>query len=262
MPSRPFSPRYALPLDEMQALTKELLRERASTVPDQHRFVGIEVDGQSQFSNIGRHIERVVFEASFGNDADQMTAEYGPYERASTFFLSIDRRATMPSGALRAIRHSDHGFKTLNDAEQPPFSIREGAAVRHHAITNLATIWDVGTVAVLPQYRRGEGPVSVQLYRALYLSARGNGIEHMVSIIDDGPLDKLRGYLGIPFVALAGSSSGPYLGSEKSHAVYGSVPTFYRKMRRHRWTVRGLLARKALQRLVNGTEDDSLRLLA
>ncbi len=252
---------YDLSEDEVATLTAELLASLAGAWPDRYRYVGIELPGQSRFSNIARHIERVVFEDCFGNDAAEMTAEYGPYEAASVFFVSIDRTTQLPSGALRVIANSAQGLKTLNDARSAPFHIRLDDVASQHGIGSHDGVWDAGTVAVLPEHRSGEGAVSVQLYRAMYLSALQHGIDHLVSIIDAVPLRKLVEYLGIPFVPLAGSAPGPYLGSVKSQAVYCHIPDFRRSTRRHRWTVRGFFARKPLARLARGSEDNALSLI-
>jgi len=252
------SARYDLSDAEVRALSHQLLEEQASTVPTNYDYLAIEVDSGSKYANLGRYVEGKVFEEAFGNDSEEMTSEYGPYEESSKFFISFDRRTQQPTGVLRVIKNSPSGLKSLNDAANEPFNIDLQKAVDDHHISDLNDVWDVGTIAVLPEYRRGEGPVSVQLYRAMYLSALQNNIEHLVSIIDDKPLKKLTDYLAIPFVPLAGSKPGPYLGSEKSHVVYGHVPEFYHKMSRHMWTVRGMLARSALKRLVKGSEDESV----
>ena len=257
-----FTPSYDLSPEDVGALTVQLLASLDCAWPEKYRYVGVEIAGGSPFSNIARHIERVVFDASFGNDAAQMTAEYGPYEAGSVFFVSIDRSTGTPSGALRIIGNTPRGFKTLNDARSAPFSIQSADVVAQHGIHDADALWDVGTVAVLPEHRSGAGAVSVQLYRAMYLSALQHGIDHLVSIIDEVPLRKLVQYLGIPFVPLAGSAPGPYLGSPMSQAVYCHVPDFQPRTRRHRCTMRGYLARKALARLARGSEDDALSLVS
>lgn len=261
--SEKHTPRYDVSQERVDQLTDELLAENASKIDGQYRYVAIEINNTSRYTDVARHIERTVFEEAFNNDAEVMAEEYGPYEDASRFFISIDRTPpgkdrAIATGALRIIENSQAGLKTLNDAVNEPFAVSLDEVAARHTIDDLDTVWDVGTVAVLPEYRKGEGPVSVQLYRAMYLSALDHGIEHLVSIIDDRPLQKLVGYLGIPFGPLGNSKPGPYLGSEKSHAVYGHVPEFYKKMSRHMWTPRGLMAREALKRLVRGSEDTSL----
>lgn len=249
--------RYDLSPDEELLLTAELLEERASEVSIDHRYIAIEVDGDSKYANVGRNVERSVFEATFGNGAQKMYQEYGPYEMASKFFVSIDRETSRPTGVLRVIGNSRQGFKTLNDVQQEPFSINTEDAIRQHNIKDLDLVWDVATVAVAPEYRSGAGAISVQLYRAMFKSALDNKIEHFVSVVDDKPLQKLKGYLGMPFIPLAHSKPGPYLGSAKSYAVYGSVPEFDKKLQRQTWTLRGILARSAMQRL-KGSDDGSI----
>ena len=255
---------YALPPGQVTILTEELLAARTMNVSSQHRFVTVEVDSGETYANLGRHIEREVFEAAFGNTADAMIKEYAPYEASSSFFLSVDRAKARITGVLRVIKNSPNGFKTLDDLSKEPFNISKQEALSYHSIDNLDEVWDVGTVAVIPDYRSGEGPVSIQLYRAMYLSAVNHSIEHLVSIIDEGPLKKMKELLGIPFVPLAGAEPQPYLGSESSQPVYGYVPEFYEKMSRHEKTFKmraaslvGLVG-DALKRLVHGSADDSI----
>lgn len=256
----PFPVQYTLNPKQLVELTHELIAARTMDISSEHRFVAVEVGGDETYANLGRHIERVVFEAVFGNDAQQMEEEYGPYEAASRFFISIDRVTGQITGVLRVIQNSAQGLKTLNDVQGDPFNVATEDVIEQHAIDDPNKVWDVGTVAVLPEHRKGSKAVSVQLYRAMYLAAREQGIDHLVSIIDDKPFKDMTTFLGIPFVPLAGAVPGPYLGSEKSHPVYGYVPEFYEKMSRHRKTMAGYLARHALDRLVEGSEDGSITL--
>lgn len=256
--------RYDLDLSEMQLLTNQLLDERLPETTD--TVVCYRVDSNSQYANIARTVEREIFEKYFGNDAEVMELEYGPYENQSIFFLSIDQDLKTPAGVLRVIENGPSGLKTLNDLESmaidgvPNTPRIDKEKVRHyHDIESFEDCWDVGTVAVRKPYRSNT-LTSVQLYRALYVSALEEGIDHFISVIDRKPHEKMTKYLGIPFVPLAGSEPFSYLGSAESNAVYGDVTEFYRKMNRKRWTVRGALARSALNPLVKGTIDHSLHL--
>ena len=247
---------YEISEAEIRDLTIHFLNEHPPKSSD--RFVCYRLEGDEPFSDIGRGVERLVFEEAFGNDAAEMQAEYFPYEDQSVFFISFDTAAQAPSGALRVIQNGPAGLKTLNDLEYNIGLTRE-IVEETHGISELDDVWDIGTVAVPPGYRSGEGAVSVQLYRGMYLSALHDKIDHLVSVVDEKPLRKLTGYLGIPFKPLAGTQPFEYLGSESSQAVYGYVPEFYKKMSRKMFTVRGLLARKALKRLVKGSEDSTLQ---
>ncbi|MDB5177806.1 MAG: hypothetical protein JWO61_189 [Candidatus Saccharibacteria bacterium] len=250
--------KYDLGEDDLRMLTSKLLHERPPQ--SEERFICYRLDGDDEFSDIGRSVEREVFEHSFDNDAEEMAAEYGKYEGASTFFVSIDTESKTATGALRVIGSSEEGFKSLNDLEVSHLGLHPQQVFDHYEIENPNTVWDIGTVAVLPEFRSAAGAISVQLYRAMYVTAMKREVEHFVSIIDQKPLQKLTDYLGIPFESLMDSKPFSYLGSDNSQAVYGYVPEFYKKMNRKRRTVRGLLARKALNRLVRGSEDDTLQL--
>lgn len=264
-------PTYDLSAERIHELTYQLLQQNAEMLPsaDKRRYVAIEVRGGSSYGNIGRHVERTIFEASFGNDAQEMAMEYGPYEQASTFFVSIDQLTKRATGVLRVITNSsDHGLKSWKDAKNH-FGLDQEKASVLQGLEDPDKIWDVGTIGVLPEYRLKSGSVSILLERAMYLSAREHDIQALISIIDDGPLVKMRSNwrgVGIPFKSLPGTNSQPYLGSKKSHAVYGFVPNFYEKMSCHRESLRGrMIARyvlgDALDRLVEGTADDAIILI-
>lgn len=250
--------KYDLDDDGIKLLTSKLLLERPPQ--SEERFICYMVNGDDEFSDIGRNVEREVFHHSFGNDAEEMAAEYGRYEKVSTFFVSIDTVNKVPTGALRVIGNSEQGFKSLNDLDVSSLQLQPQQVFDHYRIDDQDTVWDIGTVAVLPEFRSAAGSISVQLYRAMYVTAMQRGIEHFVSIIDQKPLQKLTDYLGIPFESLMDSQPFSYLGSEASQAVYGYVPDFYKKMNRKRWTAKGFLARTALNRLVRGSEDHTLQL--
>jgi len=254
-----FIPNYELSSEEINRLTSELLAERANGISEDHRFVTIEVEeGCGKYSNLGRHVERAVFEESFGNDASQMIKEYGPYELSSIFFIAIDRDAKLPTGALRAIHNSSAGLKTLNDMQHDPFNVNFDDAMQYHNITNLDEAWDIGTVAVLPEYRASRSMPSVQLYRTMYLAALKGGIDHLVSVVDDKLLKTLTERLSIPFVPISGSKPVPYLGSDKSSAVYAYVPEFYDKMNAHLDTIKSRIGKAILDKLLNGRDDSTI----
>lgn len=260
--------RYDLSDEEMGMLTGQLLQERTPQSSDQ--IICYRLEKYSIFKNVARTLEREVFEQYFGNTTEQMEAEYGQYEDQSIFFLSVDQQTQTPVGVLRVIEAGDAGLKTLNDlesvvGEEHPESpdLPTERVLRGHGIQDIADCWDVGTVAVRKEYRADRAQAqeaSVQLYRALYVSALESDIEHFVSVIDSRPYKKMVEYLGIPFVPMLDSKPFPYLGSESSYAVYGDVTEFYKKMNRKRFTVKGLMARSALRPLVTGSADSSIQL--
>ncbi|HEX6416378.1 MAG TPA: hypothetical protein VFZ62_02525 [Candidatus Saccharimonadales bacterium] len=248
---------YGITREQAAKLARDLLEERPPEGGD--RFVCYKIDGNDRFADIGRQVECEVFNEAFGNDPEEMREEYGPYEDQSTFFISIDRETGVPTGVLRIIRNGEGGFKSLNDLEGilPDFSQEE--ASRFHGIDNPDECWDIGTVAVPPEFRAKQGGVSLQLYRGMYVASQQEGIKHFVSVIDERPFEKMTKFLGFPFEVIHGGRPFSYLGSEKSLPVYGDAPEFEKAVRRKERTFRGFLARKALAQLGRGTKDGSLQ---
>lgn len=252
--------RYDLPSEDITALTEKLITSKLSATDD--RVVCYRVSGRSHFSDIGRAVECRVFHDAFpGNDAAFMTREYGPYEDASFFFLSVDKEKKMPVGALRIIRDSPAGFKTLNDLTQPesPVQLTSAEIRRAHQIDTFENVWDIGTFAIEPEYRRSGASVSLQLYRGMYATALEEGIDHLIAIFDKLPLLAASEYLAIPIVPLCGTDYFSYLGSAESRAIYGHIPSFEPAVsRRLRETKDDPVAVRALRRLRDGTDDHLL----
>ena len=260
--SRSAAVRYELHDNQAADLAEQLLTLRPPTSGD--RFVCYPIGGSSAFAALGRRIELEVFEAAFGNDRAVMEREYGPYEDASRFFVVMDQVARRPAGVLRVIENSGSGLKTLVDIADEPLRISRQAFEDFHGVTELDACWDVGTVAVLPEYRRSASTtreVSLMLYRALYVHAMREGIEHFVAVIDEHAHRGLRA-LGVPFVPIHGSGPFAYLDSASSTALYGHVTEFrprmearYRRLRRRRPLLWCLLAGPT-RRLMRGTGID------
>ena len=248
---------YGISREQAARLGAELLSERPPEGGD--RYVCYKIDGTDRFTDIGRQVECEVFNEAFGNDPEQMKEEYGPYEEQSTFFVSMDRETGVPTGVLRVIRNGEGGFKSLNDLEGviPGFSKDE--AIAAHGIDNLDECWDIGTVAVPKEYRARVGGVSLQLYRGMFVTSQKEGIKHYVSVIDEKPFEKMKKFLGFPFELIHGGEPFSYLGSERSLPLYGDATRFEKAVQRKEWTIRGLLARKALRMLSRGTRDDALQ---
>lgn len=168
-----------------------------------------------------RGIESAVFREFFGNDPETMQAAYEPYEAASTWLLVVDRHRQRVAGTIRVIKHSSAGLKTLVDVSRPPLSIPTFRVLEQHGV-DLAKTWDVGTLAVLPEYR-GDHLVASELYGQLYSAARRARVKHLVTVLDDHAYQQLVTVLGVPWEPMCGSEPGPYLGSVKSHAVVGHL---------------------------------------
>jgi len=231
MPFQSLGNAYTVSRAQVQELTAQLLQERPPTRDT--NFICYELDNASDYTPIGRFVEARVFEAAFGNTPEDMQREYGPYELASRFFVTIDRGNRLPVGATRAIEGTQATLKTFHDLPEWLPNTDMERVYDLHDIQPDTLLWDVGTLAVLPEYRDGSGKgsaASIQLFRALYISALRHSITDMVSIIDKKAHKKLTRFLGVPFVPLGNTKPFSYLGSESSRAVYGYVNGFYDKM--------------------------------
>ena len=218
---RPATPRYELRGNVAADLSEQLLRLHPPT--SSHRFVCYSLSGTGRFADLGRTVELDVFGEVFGSDRAEMDREYGPYEDASRFFVVMDQQRRRPAGVLRVIGNSAAGLKTLHDIAEEPLHLSPAQVQEQHGVADLDRCWDVGTLAVLPEYRRiGGRTVSLLLYRALYLHAGRHGIDHVVTIMDRHAHRVLLA-LGVPFVPICRSEPFDYLGTPCT-PLYGHVP--------------------------------------
>jgi hypothetical protein len=199
------------------------------------RFGCYLIADSSPYSDIARGVECGVFQRFFGNDPEVMVAEYGEYEAQSSFFFVVDREREQAAGALRVIANSIHGLKTLNDIAREPLSLPLDRVIVDHGIYDLDKCWDVGTLAVLDDYRgKTTGYlVSTILYGLLREEILRIGLEHLVAVLDCHAYRQLVEALGVPFVPISGSGPFPYLGSARSIAAYAPVPRILPSMEAH-----------------------------
>ncbi|MDT5013348.1 MAG: hypothetical protein QOH57_4965 [Mycobacterium sp.] len=217
---------YNLSDPQRDELTREFLSTRTYSTRD--RFVCFEIEGAERFSNIARQVEREVFQKSFGNDAVMLAGEYEPYEASSLFFLAIDTEKKVPAGAMRMIRNSSAGLKTLvdlADGARTPIPVRTDDVRRHHGINELDRCWDGASAAVPRRYRRSLAAIHRQTLSAWYAAAVRENVEHFVSILDAPVYMIVRRIFGLPVVPLAGTAPFTYMGGLNHQAVYAHLPT-------------------------------------
>lgn len=222
---------YELSDEEVTRLTEELLREREPVTDD--RLVCYEVSGRDAVANLGRQVERIVFDRYFHNDAARMHQEYGPYENNSTFFITIDRVEKKPVAAVRVAEADSRGeesFKSINDVvDLPTYEHDQAEIFAYYGIDDPSKCWDILTAAVLRGY--GGGEVSAQTYRAMWVASQRKNIKHFFSIIDEKP-HELMELVGFPFKKLYDADWMSYIDSDKSLPVYGDAPTFEASVQR------------------------------
>lgn len=122
------------------------------------RYVSVVARDGEPLAAVARAVEREVFESAFGNDADVMAAEYGPYEHRSLFFVVLDTRLRRPAGVARVIQGDGaRRLKTLDDAPAH-IGVDADAIVAAHRLDDRGVCWDFATAAVRPEYRAAARP--------------------------------------------------------------------------------------------------------
>lgn len=177
---------------------------------------------------LARDVERVVFDESFGNSPEQLDLEYGKYEASSVFLCVVDHDRRLPVGMARTIVPSDAGLKSLDDLEREwgedvdDVLTRSGLPLQHEHM------WDVATIATLPEYRSGEtyGVIGMALYQTLATAGLWLGFRWLVAVIDVPVLRVIQWRLGRPFEPYEGVPAMPYLGSPASLPVFTDLPVW------------------------------------
>lgn len=221
-------PRYDLSSEELDLETRRFL---GKTELPPGRFVCVAFNPDHPMADVGRTIERSVFEDEFKNDSGTMQQEYGPYERASSFLVVIDREEQRPAGVLRIIKPSPVGLKSFNDMTERFFPLAGKYFAASHGM-DVNNCIDVGTLAVMPSHRgpRSSNEVNALLCRGLLLSARHEGVQNMITIIDRRARNGLE-MLGILFDVVKGTHAFEYLGSKESYVMCVDVDELERRAR-------------------------------
>lgn len=183
-------------------------------------------------AELGRHIERVVFQEYFGNSPELMAAEYAAYEPASVFFCVVDHRRRLPAGVMRVIRPGERGFKSLHDMERGWERSLDDVLARTRLSLDPDRVWDVATLAVDAEYRgdKTNGLISLALYQALATAALRAGVGWWVTILDVVVLDLLQTQTQRPFSYFHGVAPKRYLDSPSSVPVWCDIPKWERRL--------------------------------
>lgn len=242
--------RYDLSTKEVNELTQELL---SSHPPSGDGGVECyELPSNSRFCNIGRYVEIRVFWDVYESTNELMVREYSPYENQSRFFVTVDTAKRVPVGVLRMIEDGPAGLKTLNDLEE---YLPEEEMLSYHDIDK-DSCWDVGTLAVVPEYR-GSGLPTAMMLRGAYKALQDRKVEHVVTAMESKPYEKIvKNVFDAPYVPLAGMDAIPYLGSESTQPLYSHVPSYEKSLRASLERSRDDMARLAISAVLDGTMVD------
>jgi hypothetical protein len=215
--------RYDLNYEELSSLTHDLLTTHPLSENPKPYGVYL-LEGNSQYANLGRTVERNVFLSKFGNTAAQLQEEYAPYEGNSLFLTVIDQLGTnsstpLPTGIIRVISHNPQIMpKSISDIDkiwgsQTTKTLWKELAIQTDYQTEemLKRTWDVATMAVDTAYRgaRGKMTTALILYYTLYSLSVSRKIDYWVGILADDVLTYLN-RIGLDLRAIGPSRE--YLG--------------------------------------------------
>jgi hypothetical protein len=192
-------------------------------------------DAQGDAAAAARQCEADVFLDRFGNTADQLAAEYGPYDAASVFLAVLDDDG-VAHGAARLVRPGPAGLKTINDLAGDPWRVDPVLAVRRAGIDPAAT-WEGATFAVRRGVRRRGYDALEALLHGFTVGSLVNGFRTVTAVVDEQVL-RMIGSMGLFFHPFPGTAPGPYLGSPNSSALYAHVDEILAAQRRvapHKW---------------------------
>ena len=234
---------------------RQLARE--TTAPDAREPFGAYLFANGEpGADLARHVEQSVFLESFGNTPDLLTREYRRYERSSFFICVVDHLRHVPAGAMRVLTPSPAGFKSLDDIE-PVWGCAAGHLIERTGLDlDSSSTWDIATLAVTKDYRRGAaaGFVTMGLYQTLTLAAFHCGIDWFIAILDMPVFRILRWRLRMIFAGYEGIGPRPYLGSAASLPAWCDVAAAERRLAEededlHSVLVKGVGLEAALRRV-------------
>jgi hypothetical protein len=196
-------------------------------------------------SELARHVERVVFAEAFGNSPDLLREQYTPYEESSIFFCVVDHRRHLPAGAMRIILPVPHGpgLRSLTNIElhwgESPDSLFE----RNGLPYDPAGMWDVSSLAVMPEYTRGAnaGLVTLGLAQGLAMTSDRCGVEWGVAILHLPVFRMLHQKLHGAFQRFEGVPDRSYLGSPANVPSWAHSPSWRQRLREEDQTLHALL---------------------
>jgi hypothetical protein len=176
---------------------------------------------------LARHVERAVFEESFGSTPDQLATDFAAYEDASLFFCVIDHERQLPVGMVRIIVPGPAGQKSLDDIAAEWGQDVPGVLARTGLALDPGRAWDIATLAVAPGYRNRV--VSQALHQAIGVGTMACGVDWYVSVLDTRVLRLLQAQLARVFRLYEGVEPAMYAGSV-SVPVWSDLVAYRRRL--------------------------------
>jgi len=208
-------------------LAQEELRELATRVigaagePPEPFGIYLFLAEQSE-SALARAVERTVFDEFFGNSAELLDAEYGPYEDGVFFICVLDHLRRLPAGMARVGRPTSRPLKTFDDiATMWGTDVGALRAEASGADWNPDATWDSLTLGVERDYRgkATDGLISLGVFQTGVQSMRRCAGRTTVAILDCVVLSMVQSMLSAPYQPFVGLEPQRYLDSPASMPV-------------------------------------------
>jgi hypothetical protein len=180
-------------------------------------------------ANAALALEEAVFLKEFGNTAEQLDDEYGPYRNYSFILCVMDNLNHTVAGMTRIIVQNDEvGLKSINDIAQywPEISLSEPPLSERN-------IWDIGTLAIAEAYQTpmSAGLIGLGLYQSAIRIARHFQIDTLIALLDSIVHRLTRWKYHAPFQIVPGAIAKPYLGSKATFPVYSRISVWDENLR-------------------------------
>lgn len=131
--------------------------------PTKRWAVLMSADDGSDVATVARFLEEAVFELAFGQDSDDMEAEYGPYRPISTLHLTIDLLTRRPAASARLLWGSGPDLKAVVDSvATPEWGVGWSEIAEFHGYDIDDVGCEIATLAALPEYRKVEANWAVK----------------------------------------------------------------------------------------------------
>lgn len=174
--------------------------------------------------------EAAVFGSVYSVPYDFHVAEFAPYEAQSAFLVVVDQQDDVRA-TMRLITPGPTGLKTIVEAARSPWFLDSERAARAVGL-DLATTWDVATLAVGSKLGRDRLVVTAALYHGLTIAARRNRVTSLLMTVDERVRGILQTYFGLYTTAFPGATPQPFEGSPASTPTYGHCAEMLSAQRR------------------------------
>jgi hypothetical protein len=137
------------------------------------------------------------------------------------------------------------GLKSLNDLERVWDEPAQAVLERTDVAMDPFRVWDIATLAILPEYRgrAASGIVALGLYQGMFSQARLEGVAQCVTVLDVVVLRQVQYQFKKPFSRFVGIEPRRYLGSPLSIPMWCDIRSWRQRLLQDRTDMHEMLFR-------------------